>query len=319
MYKKDNYAFRDNMILNKLYISNSRMKALNLLFLFFACFVVGILASSSEDSGPSRQNFSADKDVDDMEIESSKPPLSKPPLSKTTRHLSMERERKAKQVSRSTSFQLRKPNMISRTSSQNKIKEDNLTLNTIENKLKQTLSFKKTKKTLKRNKAFNNLDYEDWKKHVEPYENESRRKGKGKYQQKVNSNPFDWKKQQEKLKQSKKETLIGGPSRELRIKLKDPLRSRSPGSSSENSPTSSSGSGSGRSRGSPKGSPRGSPSGSNRGSPLSPNQKGEKRVYLERPFDDLLNQRQSTKLGVCNKPGCNHSNSKCNRRSGGRC
>lgn len=283
------------------------MKALHLLIL--ACFVMGILASSSENSRPSRQNFSADKDVEDMEIESSKPPLSK-----ATRHLSMEKNRKGKQVLRSTSFQLNKPSMISRTSAQNKKnKEDVSMMNSIENKLKQTLSFKKTKKTLKRNKAFNNLDYEDWKKHVEPYEKEIKRKDKDKYQQKTISNPFDWKKQQEKRKQSK-EHLIG-PSRELRIKLKDPLRSRSPGSSSENSPTSSSGSGSGRLRGSPREIPRGS----NRGSPLSPNQKGEKRVYLERPFDDLLNQRQSTKLGVCNKPGCTHTNLKCNRRSGGRC
>ena len=48
--------------------------------------------------------------------------------------------------------------------------------------------------------------------------------------------------------------------------------------------------------------------------------KRERRIYLSRPFQDLEEQRQSTKSRICRKPGCTHRDAKiCNRRAGKKC
>lgn len=88
------------------------------------------------------------------------------------------------------------------------------------------------------------------------------------------------------------------------------INSSPQGSSRSSSRSNSSTSGSSRSGGS---SGSGSSNSSRSGRP-----KKERRVYLERPFDDLLNQRQSSKSRVCRKPGCNHRDAKtCNRKAAG--
>ena len=201
-------------------------------------------------------------------------------------------------VNRSTSLQMRKPSIISRTLSQKKNKEGesiNASLNHIENKMKHTLTFMKSGKTLRKNKAFNNRDYEDWQKHVAPYEKEGRRKGK------QIINPFDFKKQQQRRKESREHFY--GPSREPKLKSK---KTDSPTNSGYSSGASS---GSNRSR---------SGSRSNPPSPAS-HKKEERRIYLERPMEKAEEQRKSTRSGVCIKPGCDHKNARCNRTMRGKC
>lgn len=73
-----------------------------------------------------------------------------------------------------------------------------------------------------------------------------------------------------------------------------------------------------RSNSSTSGSSRSGRSSGSSNSSRSGRPKKERRVYLERPFDDLLNQRQSSKSRVCRKPGCNHRDAKtCNRKAAG--